>query len=558
MKKTMKKALIIMAVVMTAMLMLTFAASAAEVCPDNSHSVGSAVILPTCTEHGYTQYYCTICGTLLGRGDTVDPIGHDYGEAYYQDYGSYFKLEQKCQRENCGHIIDDGNTYYSVDFVNPWSATGYDDSITYTKVANAWEDKNVGRLYVVSGATVDEESTADFVATRKKDKDFGSYTFIGWSETRGETNLIKYTEAITENTTLYAAFSGVFETYPVQFINANGGLLSTVIDVEHGHRVNDDLFQPVRDANGSVILDENGKATYKNEPKYPENLVNYYEFKDWNIDINHIYDRVSIRATYNEFAKVYEYIYCDENGEPIPAEGNDVVREYLEYGHPSTLLGTLNYAKDTDRTYIYTWNGALGVRDGVHATTMGAIQPPNGAMDIRHKDEEGYAPVYLVPKFEQRFREYVFDLTAIIPDTESDKEYYLDKIVITIKDDAGRLMSTGMTKNVNGKAVYECALRDSYNYTITAVTTDEKYEGEQTLERFFIPNLNYTFISTTIYMQISENYIKDTRCSCIHHNALFRPLWTVILNLLYRLFGIKIVCCNDMYATLGDVLAYTK
>ena len=62
MKKTLKKALIVMAVIAVAMLMMAFAASAAYDCgsPD-AHNLVTTYHAPTCTTPGYTETRCTLC-----------------------------------------------------------------------------------------------------------------------------------------------------------------------------------------------------------------------------------------------------------------------------------------------------------------------------------------------------------------------------------------------------------------------------------------------------------------------------------------------------------------
>ena len=63
---------------------------------------------------------------------------------------------------------------------------------------------------------------------------------------------------------------------------------------------------------------------------------------------------------------------------------------------------------------------------------------------------------------------------------------------------------------------------------------------------------------TTIYLkQYEDPDHGGSNCHCICHSFL-GGFWISILNMIYRLFGRKIVCCYDMFATHGDRLIYGK
>lgn len=617
MKKTLKRALIIMAVVMTAVLMMAFAASAAT-CADGTHVTGTTIVEPTCEEAGYTQTYCTVCGTVFGKGDYKEPLGHDGENATwgYKASGDHYVYEAVCARENCGVVLNDGITYYLVELKNPWVAKTYCADVPYAQVAETFVGEaeavtikdNKGSSgkecawYVKSGDTVEDYIVANYenivayndnnnttgswlwnmlnkhLISRIKDKDFGLYTFTGW--TTDAANLTAEfdieNKEITQNTTLYAKFTGDPEVYyTVQFHNATGMALTRTFDVRHGQRVDDSIFLP----------DEDG--VYANAPKMPENEKFYYEFKEWNIDISALYGQTTIIAVFDAIPKMYEYIYCDYLGNPlqvITENGEviaDMVTDEIAYGEAATFNAyrhgesrgnltagivadgnTIRIADLTerpkDRTYLYTWFGEWSLKDGYHITSSNAMIAPLGYLDTRYKDTEEYKPIYLIPKYTTKLVLYSFDLTAVIPATENNPDYYLDKIIVQITNDKGQHVASGMTKNVNGKAVFVCGLNDSQYYNITAITEDEKYVGKQLLDRQYIYDNTLSTISTTIYMDINEDYLNNQRCSCIHHNPLFKPIWVRILNILYRLFNIKYVCCDDMYATMGDLLIYTR
>ena len=250
MKKTFKRALIIMAVVMAAVVMMAFAASAAT-CADGAHITGTTVVEPTCEEAGYTQTYCTVCGKIFGNGDYKEPLGHDRENAVwgYKASGNHYVYEAVCARENCGVVLNDGITYYCVELKNPWVAKTYCADVPYTKLAEsfvgeadaAYIKDNKGSngkdcvWYIRSGDTVEEYIVANYenieayndnnnttgswlwnmlnrhLINRIADKQFGLYNFTGW--TTDAENLtaefdIENTE-ITQNTTLYAKWQKV-------------------------------------------------------------------------------------------------------------------------------------------------------------------------------------------------------------------------------------------------------------------------------------------------------------------------------------------------------------
>ncbi|MBQ8503893.1 MAG: hypothetical protein IJ491_06430 [Clostridia bacterium] len=556
MKKTMKKALILMTVVIATMLIMTFAASAASDCGDGKHLTGTRVIEATCTSGGYTETYCTVCDTVFGTSDHVAALGHDYDNAEwnYVTNGNGFNYQAECARDNCSAVKNDGKFYHSVSFINPWATdtTTTKAEISYTVLAKTWKNEQVGLTYVEENGTVSEGVDA----SRQKDYDFGKYDLSGW--TLAPVDSGEFTESdlfvfgadgtkVTENTTLYAAFTGDSEVYySVQFYNANGTPLTRDIAVRHGQKVDDSIFRP----------DENG--VYDNAPTLPETSKYYYTFDRWTIDINALYGNATIAAVYVNNPKMYEYIYYRYEG----SELKEYATETVVYGEPSKYYGDPEFKKamerEKDRTYVYAWLGDFVVVDGIHTTSISSMQAPVGYLDTRYKDSEDYEPIRLAPKHVTNLVEYSFNLTAVIPSTESDVNYYLDKIIIQVLNDKGQYVGGGRTSNVDGEAVFSCLLNDSQYYTITAVTEDGKYEAEKVLERTFIYDTTYTNISTTVYLELSEDYVKGNSCSCIHHNTLFRGLWVRILNLLYNLFNVKYVCCDDMYATLADVLAYTR
>lgn len=552
MKRTMKKALVLICVILAAVLVMSFTGFAASDCGDGNHKEGKRIVEATCTTAGYTDTYCTVCGKLFSTNITESALGHDYVDAgyYYTENGDSYLKKRDCNR--CDFIDVDSGTYYAVEFLNPWVTDTLCPDITYTDLAMTWKTQQAALKYVLSGDAV---SADDVKVLRQKDKAFGLYKLSGWSETvvdSGEftaETLFDFATPITENTTIYAAFTGIEDVhYTVRYVNADGERASIDFEVYHGKKADDSLFQPQG-------TDENGKVIYANALTLKEDNHRYYTFDRWNIDINHIYGTVSIKAIYNAHEKVYEYVFLNYKGE-------EIAREEVAYGTASVYSGDTEFeskmARPKDRTYIYAWKGNFLVQGENHSTNIATLIPHMSAKDTRYKDDQYYKPTYLIPMYSQQLVEYVFNLTCIIPDSEHDKDDYLDALIVQIVDDKGQLVASGRTSNVGGNAVFKTKLRDSQFYVVTAVSEDEKYRGEKTIDRKFIYDTTYTDINATINLEISEDYLEGLRCNCIHHNTLLRPIIVRIFNILYNLFNFKYVCCDDMYATLGDVLAYTK
>ncbi len=552
MKRTMKKALVLICVILAAMLIMSFTGFAASDCGDGNHKEGKRTVEATCTAAGYTETYCTVCGKLFSTNVIESALGHDYVDSdyyYYKNVDSYQK-RRDCKR--CDFVEVDSGTYYAVKFMNPWVTDTLCDDIAYAELAESWKTEQAAVKYVLAGDIV----TADDVwVIRQKDKAFGLYELSGWAEAKVDSGefdaatLFDLTTSITENKTLYAAFSGVENVhYTVRYVNADGERASKDFEVFHGKKADDSLFQPQG-------TDENGRVIYANALTRKEDNHRYYTFDRWNIDINHIYGPVSIKAVYNAHDKVYEYVFLDYKGE-------EIAREEVAYGTASKFNGDAEFEKRMerlkDRTYVYAWKGGFTVQGQNHTTNITTLIPHMSAKDIRYKDDQYYKPTYLIPAYSQQLVEYVFNLTCILPDSEHDKDDYLDALNVQIVDDKGQLVAWGGTSEVGGNAVFKTKLRDSQYYIVTVVSEDEKYKAEKTIDRKFIYDLTYTEINATINLEISEEYIKGLRCNCIHHNTLLRPIVVRIFNILYNLFNVKYVCCDDMYATLGDVLAYTK
>ena len=73
----MKRAKIILSVFLSLVLLSGFGVFAFADCEHQYDP--KSVVAPTCTEKGYTEYVCRLCGDSI-KNDYVEPSGHFYGE----------------------------------------------------------------------------------------------------------------------------------------------------------------------------------------------------------------------------------------------------------------------------------------------------------------------------------------------------------------------------------------------------------------------------------------------------------------------------------------------
>ncbi len=615
MKKTLKKSLTVIAVIAAVMLMMTFAASAVNDCGNGNHSIATRTYDATCTTAGYIESYCTICGNTLGTTVTEAPLGHDYaGVSYQYDYveaDDYYKRGLTCQRAECGETQYDshleGQTsvfdrYYLIELVNPWIADTYCADVTYTKVVETYKESLVatkknaeyGNWYIKEGETIESYvkalGYADYAAwmkavdnenfvQRAKDKNFGLYVLEGWATEVVDADAIENTAlvdfantTVTGNCKLYAAFSGdpdVF--YSVQYMNANGAYFTVLFDVRHGTAADDSIFEPEYDGEGNFLGYKNNKLTLPEDSKY------YYEYKGWNYDREHIYGNVTIAATYTSVPKEYEFILYewDESKGDFTDSGFTAKGIYggaLQYADADGNAVSASAIKalterEKDRSYIYSWTGNWQTADGGYNVSSSNITLPYGTLDSRYSGEEGYSPLVLIPSYDRRYTSYEttvtikFDRNVNFSGTGKDYETktYLNGLNVQITDANGQLMATGTANLVEGTdyAEFKCSLYDSKSYTVTVTSYRGKYSGVTTLSRTYVYDTNLP-VYISVGLTLDEGYTEGRTCHCICHSTLFRPIWVRILNLLYRIFNVKYVCCDDMYASIGDLLAYTK
>ena len=603
MKKTLKRTVLITAALTALVLMMSFASSAASDCGMGFHHIETITYEATCTAPGYIESYCTVCHNVLGKEVTQNALGHDHkGVDYvYEKEGEYYKRSLTCKREGCGKKIYDTHLdannvsaydrYYLIELINPFVADKYYADVTYTRLIETHKEELVtakrnpqyGMWFVKEGETLEDyirrmKIAADYdtwmtslvtdnLVQRAKDKAYGRYDLEGWTYEKMEADLftaddiINFAEKeIKENDKLYAVFSGKQVDYTVRYANADGKIFTKEFKTRHGLKADDSIFNPTV---------ENGKVVYHYDDLYlAETADYYYEFKGWSVDHEHIYSDVVITAVYNSFRKEYEYRLKTWDAEQNKFVETDATAKALygmplEYNIPDGKTIKDITARAKDRTYIYEWNGNWKLEDG-SVLYANSARVPLGTLDTRYKDTEGYSPVLITPTYVKNFN--LYDTTVIIKfantvkfdgDETYEKNRYLNNLNVQITDANGQLIARGTANLVEGTdyAQFKCALYDSTSYTVTVTSDRGKYSGSTTLNRTYV----YAYdapVYISVGLVVDQGYIEGLNCHCLCHNPLFKPIWVKILNLLYNLFNVRYVCCDDMYASIGDLLAY--
>lgn len=619
MKKTLKKVLILFAIVTVTVTIFAFAASAAKDCGAGNHNIYEIYHAPTCTDPGYTEYRCTLCETYCEKGvSTEAPLGHKYAsdKYVYEAEADGYKRGKVCTRTECAKTIYDVHfegseakydIYYLIQVINPFVTDSYCEDVTYTHLAKEHrqeiisdgKNKDFGYWYIKKGETLesyliglgyksytDWMNTVDYYSSvaRLKDKTYGAYDLMGWaysvieSDKWTENDLITFSKTeVTANDEIYAVFQGdETVTYKVQYRDGNAVYLTTIFDVRHGKEAKDDIFLPVYDDDGKFVRYDNPKLEKAEDIRY------YYEFSGWSPSREAIYGDTDVIAKYKAVPKEYEYIFYKwdaQAGDFVPSG----VTAVAKYGYPLVYknadgkvltdaeIAELT-AKEKDRSYIYSWDGGWKILNREIYVSASSSSVPNGTLDIRHQGEEGYEAVALIPTYIKRqvlYKSYItikFDSSVDFKGStkDYDTETYLNGLNVQVVDANGQLVAKG-TANLAPEpdargdryAILECSLYDSTSYTVTATSVRGKYSGTTTLSRGNVYDNNAP-IHISVGLTVDEDYISGQSCKCICHNTLFKPLWVRILNLLYNLFNVKYVCCDDMYVSLGDLLAYTK
>ena len=484
-----------------------------------------------CTTPGGIRYTCTNtnpdgspCGHSYLVKDT-EPLGHVWGAWHYVSHpttqNAYAK-RRDCTRGGCTVVEyernseDDINVYYKVEFYNPWTTDEYYVlNNGKTKLAKTYKTEMVTEGYYLVGNEVTYPSRT--VPVREKDYTCGDYRLDGWLIYDKDGQLVSAADAmkaISGNLEVYAAFKAYDKYYNVAFWNG-GEQITRDEPVLHGRSAQ---YRPLED------------------PKKADNLFYRYEFTGWDYDYTAIYDDVAIHAVYNEIPKTYTIEYYDWNGDFLTSE--EFAYDAPAKNNPTNLKRTEN------ATYIYEFSGKWQTQPGKEEyINLEHLRVPVGTPD------GGTIKVYA--KYYQKAKEYTVNVHGYGINKE-----LIPGATVQIFSSNGQIVSTtklnensDVTLTLYYDTAYEIVITDEYGNIGSQVielntTMTDKDTGK------LVPT------EVTIYLkQYTDPDHGGSDCHCICHSFLGR-FWISMLNMIYRLFGKKIVCCYDMFATHGDQLLY--
>ena len=420
---------------------------------------------------------------------------------------------------------------------------------------------------VQNGAEVDYEGN---VPTRRKDADFGKYNFAGWvtRDDEGNETPVALPFTATQDTTLYATFTGEEITCEIDFrsdgvyVDADGKLQPDLIRVP----VLDESGEPKRDPlDDSIIyttkvndatlvkisVPYGGSVTPPaNDPERPEQEHYTFTFKGWDYDCDHIYKSGSINAEYNIQGKTFTFEFCDY-------DGTSLGKRQVVYGEAVTDVPEVAEREFSTNESNYSFHDQWNVKqDGLQTDSGEVINLERVMFNTVSPDENGVIKVYA--QYWQQLKEYFFSLRIIDDDGEP-----AEGVGVQVTGSENQLLTTFTDKDLGHNGGVGTTDEDGWvnlsvpyqeKYTISAY---DPYYNLAVQKEFSLYDLEN---NAQITLQLSAPYDLNNGqqyCNDVCHSFI-GGLWITGLNLFYRLFKVKYVCCYDMYATHGDRLVYAS
>ncbi len=553
--------------------------------------------------------------------EVVEKTGHNYKVYYVKDTenGGYKRVREctnpLCQREENGSPAlsktkDIKKGYYLVEFVNGFEApekdaddhSSYYDAEYYDKSSNAtWlatsyltkkyeADKTESVSAVISEPDYEIIAEADGLKlyvkggtkapayngkapAREKDTTYGVYAFVDWNtKADGTGTAYKNLTAINEDTVFYADFKGITERTDVSysFLNWDGEMLTARVLVPYGSSAKyGDLNPPSRESDERAwytfdgwTIGKNGKTLYNDKT---DEIKVYYD--------------TALYAHYTEHKNSYTVKYVDVNGKAFEANGAELKSENVTYGQNlSEDIKNLSLEIPRDKVYIYTYENQWTITkiNGYETVTEYIVDPfafnPQKTVYVYDEDGEKVAvtpsdkdEITIAPKYRKTPVRYTFKVKIATNNFDSNDVYengmttsaLLDKFAIQVTDANGQYVAHGQT-NEKGEFYFSAMYSDSLTVTASS-TNNNKYYGETTLVFRTLDDIEkYENIGITIAPSVTADWEEGIKgCNCFCH-SVFGGIIVKIYNILYRIFNIRYVCCDDLFIVHGDILAYTK
>lgn len=505
----------------------------------------------TCTKDGGTTYTCTNSGckySYFVADENAPALGHDMTSWYYeaQNGGEYYYNKRDCGRDECAYCeyeknanSEDVQKYFKVDYINEWKATetfvaadgtilAYDDEYGTDSFKKHYTTENVASIFVKEGEAAKFPNKV--YPQRLKTKAYGKY-LLSWKVKSGS----ETAENVTSNMTLTADYTGTDNYYKVRFYNSNGTALTKEQVILHGH-----------------------SAQYPFEaPTTAENVHYKYEFSHWDRDFSEIYSDGGIVAIYNAIPKTYYVVYHDYDGNVI-SEGS-----FNYMTKPDCTPTNAQMAKASDKMYNYSFRGwakASGESVDVNALTVPSNYVEYDPNLKDNTDEDVYNKymtdaekgiIHLYPSYLKKAISYKFRIVAIDVDG-----YPIPGAAVQVLDSNQQLRATG---NLNEDSELILGLTYSETYTVTVTYANNAASFSYSGDTLVALNENGNIPTVRVQLEKGSDFngTDQEYCTCICH-SFFSRFWITFCNLVYRLFGKKIVCCYDFYALHGDDIVYGK
>ena len=585
MKKSIKKylilALVVVAIVVTSVCVASAANGVRYYCSNCKATVSTtAVYHPAgCESNGSIEYKCTLCDLTITFVEDEKATGHKMGESSYvaikdsNDETTHYELVKKCVNGDCPHTENDGQKYYKFEFINHYGkVTAYED-YAIAKIPAAYEAVTLFTVY--SPATTDVHNPViinGLKAVRPGDKACGKYNFKGWSKIDEAYPYLDVVvpEAPKADNKYYAIFKEdpSVVKYQINFYSDKGYLIDQLTKtVDHGNVIDD--FDNIKwdkadDINyrysfAGWVWNMNGEKVAINKD---------FEFYGAPTDSNVI----NLQATYTGTPKEYlfSYYYDEACTDPIFVNGKEaqdtvtlVVKDLGSgkkdklYPENGLILSNsdvdsdtrLHGYKDLYNNYVFTGKWIVVGQNG-KVLNLNQLNL-TGLLDTK-ENPLGYK---LIPQYEPITRLYNLEVMAYFGTTGENHD---EEVTITITNTDGDYIDSITLEKPDKDGFYRYTFKVSYAARYNVSVVSESFtgyvisgKGEAQAPSSAFDKGTEEFSVLKVELRLNEK----GDCDCICHGFL-QPVVVKIYNIINSLFKKKIVCCDDMYATIGHKLNY--